>query len=100
MTGPGPIYLDNAATTRPLPQVAARMAAAQLELFGNPSSTHAFGPPAKKALEDAREFERDGEERDVALGGLPADARLDAASSASRSATRKLTMNAAALGAM
>lgn len=58
MTGSGPIYLDNAATTRPLPQVAARMAAAQLELFGNPSSSHAFGPPAKKALEDAREFLR------------------------------------------
>ncbi len=58
MLGHGPIYLDNAATTRPLPQVAARMAAAQLELFGNPSSPHSFGPPAKKALEDAREFLR------------------------------------------
>lgn len=34
------------------------MASAQLELFGNPSSSHSFGPPARKALEDAREFLR------------------------------------------
>jgi len=58
MTGPGPIYLDNAATTRPLPAVVERMARAQVELFGNPSSPHAFGPPARRALEDAREFLR------------------------------------------
>jgi cysteine desulfurase len=58
MTGTGPIYLDNAATTRPLPQVAERMAAAQLDLFGNPSSRHALGQAAHKALEDAREFLR------------------------------------------
>ena len=58
MTGSGPIYLDSAATTRPLPQVVERMASAQLELFGNPSSSHSFGPPARKALEDAREFLR------------------------------------------
>lgn len=58
MTGAGPIYLDNAATTRPLPQVAARMGQAQLELFGNPSSSHGPGQAARKALEDAREFLR------------------------------------------
>lgn len=58
MRGTGPIYLDNAATTRPLPEVVDAMAKAQLELYGNPSSPHAFGPPAKKALEDAREFLR------------------------------------------
>ena len=58
MPGNGPIYLDNAATTRPLPEVVSRMAQAQDELFGNPSSSHAFGPPAKKALDDAREFLR------------------------------------------
>lgn len=58
MTGQGPIYLDNAATTRPLPQVVDRMAEVQRELFGNPSSSHAFGPPAKRALDDAREFLR------------------------------------------
>ncbi|MBL9076868.1 MAG: aminotransferase class V-fold PLP-dependent enzyme [Planctomycetes bacterium] len=58
MTGARRIYLDNAATTRPLPAVVDAIARAQLELFGNPSSQHAFGPPARKALDDAREFLR------------------------------------------
>jgi len=58
MPGNGWIYLDNAATTRPLPEVVSRMAQAQDELFGNPSSSHGYGPPAKKALDDAREFLR------------------------------------------
>ena len=58
MTSPRAIYLDNAATTRPLPAVVEAMANAQLDLFGNPSSSHAFGPPAKKALDDAREYLR------------------------------------------
>ncbi|HEX5051553.1 MAG TPA: cysteine desulfurase family protein [Planctomycetota bacterium] len=58
MTGTGRIYLDNAATTRPLPEVVQAMARAQEELFGNPSSAHAFGPPARRALDDAREFLR------------------------------------------
>lgn len=52
------IYLDNAATTQPRREVVEAMAKAQADLFGNPSSAHAFGPPAKKALEDAREFLR------------------------------------------
>ncbi len=55
---PRRIYLDNAATTRPLDRVVDAMARAQQEQFGNPSSKHAFGPPAKKLLEDAREFLR------------------------------------------
>lgn len=54
----GPIYLDNAATTRPLPEVVEAMGNAQLQAFGNPSSPHAFGAPARKLLEDAREFLR------------------------------------------
>ncbi len=58
MAGERRIYLDNAATTRPLPAVADAMRDAQLELFGNPSSAHAFGPPCKRALDDAREFLR------------------------------------------
>ena len=58
MTGPGRIYLDNAATTKPLPEVVAAMAKAQADLFGNPSSLHSFGPPARRALDDAREFLR------------------------------------------
>ncbi|MFK7741724.1 MAG: cysteine desulfurase family protein [Planctomycetota bacterium] len=58
MPGPRRIYLDNAATTRPSRRVIEHMAEAQRELFGNPSSPHAFGPPAKRALDDAREFLR------------------------------------------
>jgi cysteine desulfurase len=52
------IYLDAAATTAPLPAVVAGMARASSELIGNPSSSHGFGPPAQRALEDAREFLR------------------------------------------
>src|SRR5262245_29801122 len=55
---PPRIYLDNAATTRPLDSVVAAMAKAQTDLFGNPSSKHAFGPGARRALDDAREFLR------------------------------------------
>ena len=58
MLGQRRIYLDNAATTPPLPAVVDAMARAQTDLFGNPSSPHAFGPPARAALEDAREFLR------------------------------------------
>jgi cysteine desulfurase len=58
MTGARRIYLDNAATTRPLRSVVDRIADAQLDLFGNPSSQHSFGPPARRALDDAREFLR------------------------------------------
>lgn len=58
MSGLRRIYLDNAASTRPLPDVVAAMGDASLELFGNPSSAHAFGPPARRALDDAREFLR------------------------------------------
>ncbi|MFM1872803.1 MAG: hypothetical protein RL398_2225 [Planctomycetota bacterium] len=52
------IYLDNAATTRPLPAAVEAMAHAHLECFGNPSSSHAFGAPARRVLEDARDFLR------------------------------------------
>jgi cysteine desulfurase len=58
MPGERRIYLDNAATTRPLPAVVEAMAKAQLDAFGNPSSKHAFGPPARRLLDDAREFLR------------------------------------------
>ncbi|MBX3462067.1 MAG: cysteine desulfurase [Planctomycetes bacterium] len=58
MAGDRRIYLDNAATTRPLPAVVEAMARTQIECFGNPSSSHSFGPPARRALEDAREFLR------------------------------------------
>lgn len=52
------IFLDNAATTPPLPAAVAAMAHAASDCFGNPSSGHAFGPPARRLLEDAREFLR------------------------------------------
>lgn len=58
MTGARRIYLDNAATTRTSRRAIERMAVAQRDLYGNPSSPHAFGPPAKRALDDAREFLR------------------------------------------
>lgn len=58
MTDRRRIYLDNAATTRPLPAVVDAIAAAQHDCFGNPSSSHAFGAPARRALEDARDFLR------------------------------------------
>ena len=56
MTTPDPIYLDNAATTRPLPEVVEAMAQTYLDQFGNPSSPHAFADAPRQALEDAREF--------------------------------------------
>jgi cysteine desulfurase len=58
MPGQRRIYLDHAATTPPLPVMVEAMARAQHDLFGNPSSLHGFGPPARRALDDAREFLR------------------------------------------
>lgn len=58
MPGPRRIYLDHAASTPPLPAVVDAMARVQRESFGNPSSSHAFGPAARRALDDAREFLR------------------------------------------
>lgn len=55
---PRRIYLDHAASTPPLDRVVEAMARVQRDQFGNPSSKHAFGPPAKKLLDDAREFLR------------------------------------------
>lgn len=47
------IYLDNAATTPIAPSVIAAMVAA-MELYGNPSSTHASGRKAKLLVEQVR----------------------------------------------
>jgi cysteine desulfurase len=93
MTEQGPIYLDQAATTRPLPEVIEAMAKAQYDLFGNPSSKHAFGPPARKALDDAREFLRGtlGAARVVfTSGGSEADYLGIVGSAAERSPGRVL----------
>jgi len=47
------VYLDNNATTPLHPEVARAMKAA-MEVFGNPSSLHAFGRAAKAYVEQAR----------------------------------------------
>ena len=48
------VYLDNAATTQVRDQVIDKMQQALASQYGNPSSTHAFGRPAKSAIEKAR----------------------------------------------
>mgnify|MGYP001566683244 CR=1 FL=1 len=50
------VYLDYASTTPVDPAVVAAMQPYFCEDFGNPSSPHAFGQKARKALEDAREI--------------------------------------------
>ena len=52
---PGMIYLDNNATTRPLPEVIEAMSRHARDSYGNPGSRHAAGRVARQALEDARE---------------------------------------------
>ncbi len=49
------IYLDYAATTPCDPEVIKAMEPYFFEIPGNPSSIHAFGQEAKKAIEDSRE---------------------------------------------
>lgn len=46
-------YLDNAATTKPLPQ-AREAALAAMEEYGNPGSLHARGIAARRLLDDSR----------------------------------------------
>jgi len=48
------IYLDNNATTRVAPEVFEAMRPYLTEEFGNASSAHALGRPARQAIEDAR----------------------------------------------
>lgn len=48
------IYLDHNATTPVAPPVAEATARALRDVFGNPSSVHAYGQEAKTALDDAR----------------------------------------------
>ncbi len=48
------IYLDNAASSRPAPEVLAAMNEAARTLFANPSSAHRLGAAAARALQTAR----------------------------------------------
>ncbi len=48
------VYLDNAATTQIREEVVDRMAGVMKNVYGNPSSTHAFGRSAKTLIEQAR----------------------------------------------
>jgi cysteine desulfurase len=59
-------YLDHAATTPVLPEVA-DVVAAQLRSTGNPSSLHASGRAARRVIEEARETIA------AALGALPTE---------------------------
>jgi cysteine desulfurase len=49
------IYLDNNATTRPLPEVVEAVRAAMTEGWGNPSSVHGCGDRARRLVNEARE---------------------------------------------
>ncbi len=49
------IYLDNAATTAPLPEVQAAMEQINTCLYGNPSSLHMMGVYAEQQVEQARQ---------------------------------------------
>ncbi|MFC2003818.1 cysteine desulfurase family protein [Chloroflexota bacterium] len=48
------VYLDNAATTPLLPEVREAMLPFLAQDFGNPSSLHDWGDPAREAVENAR----------------------------------------------
>ncbi len=48
------IYMDNAATTRVTEPVVAAMLPYLSDIYGNPSSVHAFGRDARRALDNAR----------------------------------------------
>ncbi len=50
------IYLDHAATTRTLPEVAEAMAPYQDIYYGNPSTIYEFGEKSRDAIEQAREM--------------------------------------------
>src|SRR5215831_277607 len=55
MTDSDPVYLDHNATTPLLPEVVDAMLPFLQEHFGNPSSSHAYGVRARKAVARARE---------------------------------------------
>src|ERR1700690_923028 len=48
------VYLDNAASTPPLPEVLTAVTRAMTDLYANPSSAHGLGAASARALEQAR----------------------------------------------
>ena len=66
-TQPDIIYLDNAATTRPLPEAVEAMRLACEACYGNPSSLHRLGLEAERLVSAARRTVAD------ALGCSPAE---------------------------
>lgn len=63
------IYLDNASTTRPVPEVMERYVSRLKENYGNPSSPHAFGKKSARSLEKTKE-------RLLSLLGVPKSHRV------------------------
>ena len=61
------IYLDNNATTQPLPEVIETVARHLKDSYGNPSSRHGLGRKARRVLEDSRE------QVATILGALPSE---------------------------
>ena len=49
------VYLDNAATTRLIPEVLNEMMPYMTEVYGNPSSPHYFGQQSQMAVDRARQ---------------------------------------------
>src|SRR5262245_147063 len=73
------IYLDNAASTEPTPEVLDALRAAAAELYANPASAHAGGAAAARALAQARDevaaaLDVEPGELVFASGGTEADA--------------------------
>lgn len=58
MNPPAEIYLDHNATTPPLPEVVTAVTEAMVNAYGNASSGHRRGDPARRLLHDAREVLR------------------------------------------
>ncbi|HBT95918.1 MAG TPA: cysteine desulfurase, partial [Coriobacteriia bacterium] len=48
------VYLDNAATTKPYPEVVARVAEVSSECYGNASSPHVFGRRSRRIIDESR----------------------------------------------
>ena len=61
------IYLDNNATTQPLPEVIETVSRHMRDSYGNPSSRHGLGRKARRVLEDSRE------QIAAILGALPSE---------------------------